>query len=70
MSTPERRLRRSPDKKMIAGVIGGLAEYFERDPAMLRVIYVFVSIFSAAFPGIFVYVLLWILIPVRQPGEA
>jgi phage shock protein C len=68
MVTAERRLRRSPDKKMIAGVIGGLAEYFDRDPAMLRVLYVFVSIFSAAFPGIFVYVLLWILIPVRQPG--
>jgi phage shock protein C len=69
MSTPERRLRRSPNQKMIAGVVGGLAEYFDRDPAMLRVIYVLVSIFSAAFPGIFVYVLLWILIPVRKPGD-
>lgn len=69
MPTPERRLRRSPDQKMIAGVIGGLAEYFDRDPSLLRLLYVVVSIVSAAFPGIFVYVLLWILIPLRQPGE-
>ena len=66
----ERRLRRSPDQKMIAGVIGGLAEYFERDVALLRVLYVFISIFSAAFPGIFVYLLLWVIIPLRKPGEA
>ena len=69
MPTPERRLRRSPDQKMIAGVVGGLAEYFDRDPSTLRLLYVLVSIFSAAFPGIFVYILLWYLIPIRQPGE-
>ena len=42
----ERRLRRSPDQKMIAGVIGGLAEYFDRDPALLRILYVFISIWD------------------------
>jgi phage shock protein PspC (stress-responsive transcriptional regulator) len=67
--TTERRLRRSPEKRMIAGVIGGLADYFDRDPALLRVLYVFISIFSAAFPGIFVYLLLWVVIPLRKPGE-
>lgn len=67
--TTERRLRRSPDQKMIAGVIGGLAEYFERDPAVLRILYVFISIFSAAFPGIFVYLILWAIVPMRKAGE-
>ena len=67
--TTERRLRRSPDQKMIAGVIGGLAEYFERDPSILRILYVFISIFSAAFPGIFVYLILWAIVPMRKPGE-
>ena len=66
----ERRLRRSPDKKLIAGVIGGLAEYFDRDPALLRILYVFISIFSAAFPGIFVYLILWVIVPMREPGES
>ena len=70
MTTTERRLRRSPNQKILGGVIGGLAEYFERDAALLRVLYVFISIFSAAFPGIFVYLILWVIVPVRQPGEA
>ena len=69
MASTERRLRRSPDQRMIGGVIGGLAEYFERDVALLRVLYVFISIFSAAFPGIFVYLILWVIVPMRQPGE-
>ena len=66
----ERRLRRSPDQKMLGGVIGGLAEYFDRDPALLRLLYVLVSAVSAAFPGIFVYLILWIIIPLRSAGEA
>jgi phage shock protein C len=66
----ERRLRRSPDQKMLGGVIGGLAEYFDRDPTLLRLLYVLISIFSAAFPGIFVYLILWVIVPLRKPGEA
>ena len=66
---PERRLRRSPDRKVLGGVIGGLAEYFDRDPALLRLLYILVSVISAAFPGIFVYLILWIVIPLRKPGE-
>ncbi len=66
----ERRLRRSPDQKMLGGVIGGLAEYFDRDPGLLRLLYVLVSVVSAAFPGIFVYLILWIIIPLRSAGEA
>lgn len=56
-------LRRSRRDRMIAGVVGGLADYFCVDPGMLRVIYVLVSIFSAAFPGILVYIILWIVLP-------
>jgi phage shock protein C len=56
-------LRRSRTNRQIAGVVGGLAEYFRVDPTLLRVIYVVVSIISAAFPGLLVYVLLWLLIP-------
>jgi phage shock protein PspC (stress-responsive transcriptional regulator) len=43
--------------------VGGLAEYFLVDPTLLRVIYVVGSIVSAAFPGVLVYLLLWLLIP-------
>jgi phage shock protein C len=48
---------------MIAGVVGGLAKYFGIDPTLARVLYVVVSIVSAAFPGIIVYVVLWVLVP-------
>jgi len=63
-------LRRSRDRRMIAGVMGGIAEHFGLDVTLLRVMYVVVSILSAAFPGAIVYLLLWILIPVRHPGDA
>ena len=56
-------LRRSRRDRMIAGVLGGLAEYFGLDASLLRVMYVLVSIFSAAFPGILVYILLWVVVP-------
>ena len=48
---------------MIAGVVAGLAEYFGIDPTLARVLYVVGSIVSAAFPGILVYVLLWVIVP-------
>lgn len=56
-------LRRSRTNRMIAGVIGGLAEYWSIDPTLARVVFVVVSIISAAFPGILVYALLWLIIP-------
>ena len=56
-------LRRSRSNRMIAGVVGGLAEHFGIDPTLARVLYVIGSIVSAAFPGILVYVLLWAIIP-------
>lgn len=59
-------LRRSRRERVIAGVVGGLADYFGLDPGLARIIYVLVSIFSAAFPGILVYIVLWILIPQRD----
>lgn len=55
-------LKRSTNK-MIAGVCAGLAEHFNWDPTVVRIGYVLVSIFSAAFPGILVYVILWAVMP-------
>ena len=56
-------LRRSRNNRMIAGVVGGLADYWSIDATVARVIFVIVSIISAAFPGILVYALLWLIIP-------
>jgi phage shock protein PspC (stress-responsive transcriptional regulator) len=48
---------------MIAGVCGGLAEWLGWDATLVRVLYVVVSVVSAAFPGLLVYVILWVLMP-------
>lgn len=62
----EKKLRRSRQNNMIAGVIGGLAKYFDIDVTVLRIIYVLVSLFSAAFPGIIVYLILWVIMPLEE----
>jgi phage shock protein C len=59
----KKSLKRSKSNRMIAGVAGGLADFFGIDPVLMRVIYVLVSVFSAAFPGILVYIILWVVIP-------
>jgi len=65
---PERpRLRRSHDR-IIAGVCGGIAEWLGWDPTLVRLLYVLASILSAAFPGILVYVVLWIVMPKPENG--
>lgn len=56
-------LQRSTQDSMIAGVCGGIAESLDWDPTLVRVLYVLVSLFSAAFPGILVYIILWIVMP-------
>jgi len=48
---------------MLAGVCGGIAEWLDWSPTVVRFLYVMVSILSVAFPGILVYLLLWFLMP-------
>lgn len=62
MTTQDGRLRRSNDK-VIAGVCAGLAEKLGWPANRLRLGYVILSILSAAFPGILVYIVLWIVMP-------
>ncbi|ERI86201.1 PspC domain protein [Bacteroides pyogenes F0041] len=57
-----KKLTRSRKERMIAGVCGGLAEYFGWDISLLRVVYVLATIFTA-FAGTIVYIILWIVMP-------
>ncbi|MGH8177612.1 MAG: PspC domain-containing protein [Steroidobacter sp.] len=59
-------LRRSRSNRWIAGVVAGLADYFGIEVTLARVLYALISIFSAAFPGILVYIILWIVVPERD----
>lgn len=56
-------LRRSTQNRVIAGVCGGLAEWLGWDATLVRILYVTVSVLSAAFPGLLVYVILWVAMP-------
>lgn len=62
----DRRLRKSNDR-IIAGVCGGLAQWFGWPANRTRLAYVVLSVLSAAFPGILVYLILWIAMPAADP---
>ena len=64
--TASRPLHRSRHDRVLAGVCGGLANWLGWSPTKVRVLYVIVSILSAAFPGILVYLLLWLLMPLGR----
>lgn len=63
-SNMEKRLRRSSTDSIIAGVCGGIAEYFDIDPVAVRVAYVLLTLFTA-FSGVLAYIILWIVMPQR-----
>jgi phage shock protein C len=60
-TAPEKKLRRSTSQRMIAGVCGGLAEYFNIDPVIVRI--GFALLFLLGSGGFWVYLLLWIIVP-------
>jgi phage shock protein C len=66
-TTSKKRLMRSSSDKMIAGVCAGLADYFDLDPTIIRVIWVLA--FFCAGTGLLVYIILWIVLPLA-PSRA
>ena len=63
MTEGRSKLHRSSSNRIIAGVCGGIAGWLGWNPTTFRVLYVVVSILSVAFPGILVYLILWIVMP-------
>ena len=57
------KLRRSTKDCMIAGVCGGLGEFFGLDASLLRIIYILLSLFSAGFPGLLIYIIMVLVVP-------
>lgn len=62
----DKKLYRSDTNKMIAGVCGGIGEYFSIDPTIIRLVWVLLSIPMALFGGIIAYILAAIIIPSRS----
>jgi phage shock protein C len=65
MVSPSTPLRRSRSR-FLGGVCGGLAQWLGWDATLVRILFVLVSVLSAAFPGILVYVILWVVMPDTQ----
>ncbi len=59
----KKKLYRSKNDKMLCGVLGGLAEYLNVDATLIRILYAALSVFSAGFPGIVLYIICAIVIP-------
>ena len=59
----DKKLTRSANDRMLAGVAGGLAEYLEIDPVIVRLLFVIVALFGGGFIGLFIYIVLWIIMP-------
>jgi phage shock protein C len=64
----DKKLVRS-NNKIIAGVCGGIAEYFEVDPTLIRVVYAALTLFTAGFPGVILYIIMMLLMP-QPEGQA
>ena len=64
--TPGQGLWRSRDDRVIAGVCGRLAAFLDWSSTLVRVLYVVISVFSAAFPGILIYLILWMVMPLDR----
>lgn len=64
----QKKLTRSTNK-MLAGVCGGIAEYFEVDPTLIRVAYAALSIFTTGFPGLLLYLILMLIMPAAGSND-
>lgn len=62
----KKRLMRSATDKKIDGVCGGIAKYFDIDPVIVRVVYAVLTLCSAAFPGIILYIACIIVMPKEE----
>jgi phage shock protein PspC (stress-responsive transcriptional regulator) len=61
----DKKLKRSKNQ-IVGGVCAGIADYFGWDYTLVRTIYALLSIFSGAFPGLTLYIILWIVMPLEQ----
>lgn len=60
-----KRLTKSSDR-IVAGVCGGIAEFFDVDPTLVRAGYALLTCFSAGFPGVLLYIILCVIMPQKD----
>jgi phage shock protein C len=65
---PTRKLYRSRSDRKLAGVCGGLAEFFSLDPTLIRVLFVVLALAGGS--GIVIYLVMWIMVPSQSQDAA
>lgn len=64
----KKRLERDEETALVAGVLGGMANYFNQDPTLFRLAAVFFIVATGVFPGLLIYLLAWFVVP--KPPKA
>ena len=67
MSTQYNKLYRSRENRMLGGVCGGLGEYFDIDPALVRVLFVFGAFLGIPGALVLIYLVILVLVPQEAP---
>ena len=65
MASKKKRVYRSNDNKVLAGIIGGLGDYFDFDPVILRLAWLLIVIATGFVPGLLVYLIAIFVVPKR-----
>lgn len=63
-----KKLERTREGVVIAGVLAGLARYFDQDPVLFRIIAIVLLILTGIFPGAFIYFVAWLIMPKQKEG--
>lgn len=59
----KKRLYKSDDDKVMAGVIGGIGEYFDLDPTILRLLYILIAVLTGLVPAVLGYIIAALVVP-------
>ena len=68
MTQPARKLVRSRNDRIIAGVCSGLGEYFSIDPTLVRLLFVFTALLGG--PGLIAYLIFWVVVPLEAEEQS
>ncbi len=62
----KKRLERDKENQLVAGVLAGLADYFNQDPRLFRIVAIIFLIVTGVFPGLLFYLVAWIMMPLKK----
>ncbi len=65
-----KKLVRIPKEKIVAGIIAGLADYFNIDRTLLRLIFIFIVLITGFFPMVLLYIIAYFIMPVSDDADS